>query len=255
MNHLEFFGAWRRENTLESGFLLLPGEIVIHQDGERHFPDCAGRKARLLHRACGLVGDVFSHARHAARFGGAGPRRGTGQRRGRAGHAACTCATGGVFGALRTGHDAARRVEDFLAQFAARKIAIHGNAGAEFVGSKQGFEGGVDLGDQIGFDLTAVVERFAGSRVVTGIGRFGTAEQIAVHIEHGYGGGREAFHSASDQVADGSDVAWRELRVRADLDQDARFGRLLRVEEDGILGKREMHARLFDFRERHHRTL
>ena len=42
-----------------------------------------------------------------------------------------------------------------------------------------------DLGDQVGFDLVAVIQRRRGRlRTVEAAGGLGPAEQIAVHVQH-----------------------------------------------------------------------
>ena len=161
-----------------------------------------------------------------------------------------------VFGPLRADHHRARRIEDFLTLLPAGEIALHRGAGAELVGAQQGLEGGADLGHQVGFDLVAVIERCLGSlRTVQRAGGLGPAEQVAVHIQDRDRVGRKPFHGARHQVVDGLHVCGRQPLAGTQLHQDAGLGRLLRFQEDGILGEGDVNARLLHFRQRHDRPL
>ncbi len=77
----------------------------------------------------------------------------------RARNAAGAARAGVVLGALRADHHRTRRIEDLLALLAAREIALHRNARAEFVAAQQRLERGVDLGQQVRLHLVAVIQR------------------------------------------------------------------------------------------------
>ena len=105
---------------------------------------------------------MFSVVRVVLLRAAVGPRRGPRQASKPSRDSVGDCRPGAVFGALRTDHHAARRVEDLFAQFSAREIALHRHAGAEFLRPEQRTQRGADLGEQVGFDLVAVVERRRG---------------------------------------------------------------------------------------------
>src|ERR1017187_6932688 len=161
VNDLQFFRRRRDQDPFEAVFVLFPSDILVHQYRQRHLAEYARGQVRLFDGAAGLIGDVFRGAGGfvgaavgtggGPRKGGSGPRDAIGNRPPRV-----------VFGTLRREHDAARGIEDLLAQLRARKIALHRHAGAEFLGPEEWTEGGADLGDQVGFDLVPVVQRRGG---------------------------------------------------------------------------------------------
>src|ERR1035437_705966 len=245
-NHFQFFRSRRYQDPFERVFVLFPGDLLVHQYSQRHFAEYARGQVGFFDGAAGLIGDVF---RGAGGFVGAAVGAGGGPRQGgsRARDAVGSHPPRDVFGTLRSEHDTACGIEDFLAQFSAREIALHGYAGAEFFGPEERAEGGADLGDKGGFDLVPVVQRRAGRRRAVQIGRgLRAAEQIAVHVQQGNRVGRKAFDRTGNQVVDGGHVLRGEVGTRPDPDQHAGFGGLLGLEKHGVLGEGQVDPSLLD---------
>src|ERR1019366_2549509 len=255
VNDLQFFRRRRDQDAFEAVLVFFPGDILVHQYRQRHFADYARWQVRLFNGAAGLIGDVFRGAGGfvgAAVGTGGGPRKSGSGSRDTVGNRPPRV----VFGALRREHDAARGVEDLLAQLRARKIALHRHAGAEFLGPEEWTEGGADLGDKVGFDLVPVVERRGGRPCAVQGGRgFGAAKEIAVHVQQGHRVGRQAFDRTGHQVGDGDHVLRREAGTRLDLDQHAGFGGLLGLKKYGFLGEGQVDASLLHFGQSHHGAL
>ena len=149
----QLFGGWRHRARAALARLALPSGRPDPPGPRATSLDSALRQAACVDGAAGLIGDVFGACvtcRPApwrdARWAAAGWKP-CPERRPRCPWRWCLRSSAKLTITERFG------VEDLLALFAAGEIALHRDAGAEFVRSEQRLERGVDLGDQVALDL------------------------------------------------------------------------------------------------------
>ncbi len=148
-----------------------------------------------------------------------------------------------------------RGVESLFLLLPAGEVAFHRGPRPEAVRPDQRLECRVNLGYEVALQLLPDLERFAGNlRAVIVTLSAGAVQQVAVHIHDRDRLRPQPLHRAGHQVGDGEHILRRDLRGRPQFQHDAGFGGLLLVQENGLLGQRQVHARFFHLGQRHHGT-